>query len=364
VSQYFRTILILVFAAAVAVAYSPATFADKKNNSNSSNSDDKKDKDKDKDNDNDNQRHNSGRKKGDDQKSSGGQQFQNFQQGSSGKQKNNDKQNDNSDKQGGSKNSQPVIINNNINGPQGGQFPKSIQGQNFQKQPGFNGQKQGNPPQNLQKQNFQFQGAQNKPDWIDKSHHDHKDMKNFVVKFGGPEPFSKKWYNDHPKAWHYDHHDHNDAWKYATAASLVGFLGWEAYHPHNTVVVYQPVPYDTLFVSRPGVIIDPSRGEWMPLGQYTLMLGPNDDSTRMLDLAIDRFGHIRGSYYDMVSGVAHNVAGIVDQRTQYAQWSLESNRQMTFYTPMGEMMQPQGLVYVQLPSGERQQWQLVRMDAG
>ena len=129
-------------------------------------------------------------------------------------------------------------------------------------------------------------------------------------------------------------------------------------------MVYQPVPYDTLFVSRPGVIIDPSRGEWMPLGHYTLMLGPGDDSTRMLDLAVDRFGHIRGSYYDMVSGVAHNVAGIVDPRSQYAQWSLESNRDLTFYTPMGEMMQPQGLVYVQLPSGERQQWQLVRMEGG
>ena len=108
----------------------------------------------------------------------------------------------------------------------------------------------------------------------------------------------------------------------------VGFLGWEAYHTPWPVVVYQPVPYDTLFVSRPGVIIDPSRGEWMPLGQYTLMLGPGDDSTRMLDLAVDRFGHIRGSYYDMVSGVSHNVAGIVDPRSQYAQWSLESNRQL------------------------------------
>ena len=31
---------------------------------------------------------------------------------------------------------------------------------------------------------------------------------------------------------------------------------------------------------------------------------------------------------------------------------------------MGEMMQPQGAVYVQLPSGERQQWQLVRMEGG
>lgn len=102
----------------------------------------------------------------------------------------------------------------------------------------------------------------------------------------------------------------------------------------------------------------------MPLGQFALMLGPGDNSTRMLDLAIDNFGHIRGSYCDMISGASYNVAGIVDQRSQYAQWSLESNRGLTFYTPLGEMMQPQGAVYVQLPSGERQQWQLVRMDGG
>jgi hypothetical protein len=363
VSHLTRLILILALAVSIVTAYSSASFADKKNNSNSSNSDDKDDKDKDKNNQN-NQRRGRDKQKDDNNnnKSNTIQQFQNSQ-GNSNKQKDkdNDKQNSNSDKQGSSKNVQPLIIGN---GPQGGQFQKSNQGQNISKQQFPNGQNQGNAPQNLQKQNIQLQGVQNKPDWIQKSHHDHKDVKNFVVKFGGPEPFSNKWYKDHPKAWHYDHHDHNDGWKIATAATVVGFLGWEAYQNRGPVVVYQPVPYDTLFVSRPGVIIDPSRGEWMPLGQYTLMLGPGDDSTRMLDLAVDRFGHIRGSYYDMVSGVAHNVAGIVDPRSQYAQWSLESNRGLTFYTPMGEMMQPQGLVYVQLPSGERQQWQMVRMEGG
>src|SRR5215213_4568086 len=340
-SKRIRSFLILTLATSIVVAYSPATLAEKKNN-NSSNAEDNKDKDKDKDKDNQsNQRRGRDRQKDDGNKSNTIQQFQNSQ-GTSNKQKDKDKQDS-------SKN--PVIINN---GPQGSQFQKIPQGQNFQKQQFPKGQKPNNAPQNVQ-----LSSVQNKPDWMKKSHHDHKEVKNFVVKFGGPEPFSNNWYKDHPKVWHHDHHG-NDDWKVVTAAGLVGFLGWEAYHS-RPVVIYQPVPYDVLFVSRPGVIIDPSRGEWMPLGQYTLMLGPDDDSTRMLDLAVDRFGHIRGSYYDMVSGVAHNVAGIVDPRSQYAQWSLESNRQLTFYTPMGEMMQPQGSVYVQLPSGERQQWQLVRM---
>jgi hypothetical protein len=352
VSKHIRSTLILTLAMVVAVAYSPASFAEKKGNSNSSNAEDKKEKDKDKDDQN---RRGRDRQKNDEQKPVVIQQFQKSQQNGSDKKGGSNKQKD--DKQGSSKNQPPLIIGN---GPQNGQVQKFQQGQNLSKQQFPNGQKPGNLQQNGQK----LVDIQNKPDWIKKSHHDHKDVKNFVVKFGGPEPFSSKWYKDHPHTWHYNHHDHDDRWKVVTAAGLVGFLGWESYHAHAPVVIYQPVPYETLFVSRPGVIIDPSRGEWMPLGQYSLMLGPNDDSTRMLDLAIDRFGHIRGSYYDMVSGVAHNVAGIVDQRSQYAQWSLESNRQLTFYTPLGEMMQPTGVVFVQLPSGERQQWQLVRMDGG
>jgi len=344
-STQLRIGLVLVLSAMIVAAYSPASFADKKGNSNSSNSDDKKDKDKDRDNNDQNNGRGRGRNRDDDQKSSS-QQFQ-F----------NPKNNQN--KQGDSNSSQKVIIGS---GQQGNQSSQSQQLQNFSKQQQQfqNNSKQNNFQQNSQK-NVQLQVVPNKPDWITKSH-DKKDVKNYVGKFGGPEPFSKDWYKDHPKAWHH-HHDHDDAWKVVTAAGIIGFLGWEAYHP-RTVVVYQPVPYDALWVSRPGVVIDPTRGDWAPLGRFSLMLGPGDNSTRMLDLSVDRFGHIRGSYYDMISDTSYNVAGIIDQRSQYAQWSLESNRGLTFYTPLGEMMQPQGLVFVQLPSGERQQWQLVRMDSG
>ncbi len=271
--------LILGFAVLVPIAYSPAVFA---KDHSSSNSDDKK-----KDDDQNDQNK---------QKSSS-QSFQKVLQGSQ-------------NKQGKFDSSQ--------------QSNKSPQWQNFQKQPQW---------QNFQKQNGQQQGVQKfngQNNWVQQSHKDHKEINNYVAKFGGPQPFSAQWYKDHPKAWHRSHRDHDDAWKVVTAAGVLGFLGWEVYHPRGPVVVYRPVPYDTLFVTRPGVIIDPSRGDWMPLGTYSLLLGPADYSTRMLDLAVDRFGHIRGSYCDMISGASYNVAGIVDPRTQYAQWSLESNRQLTF----------------------------------
>ena len=316
--------------------------------------DDKKDKDKSKDKEKDKgdqNNHGQGRErqKSDDKVSNAVQQFQNSQQGGSNKQSNSDsqqnksgkqqnssnKQKDGSDKQGSSKNSQPVIINN---GPQNGQLQNSPPFQNIQKQQQQNNQKTNNPPPNFQQQfnKDKWQNQNNKDKWQHHSHKDHKELHKWVDNFGGPKPFSSKWYKDHPKAWHH-HHNHGDDWKVVTAAGVVGFLGWQAYQNRGPVIVYEPVPYDTLFVSRPGVVIDPNRGEWMPLGVFSLMVGPGDANTRMLDLAVDRFGHIRGSYYDMISGASYNVAGITDQRTQYAQWSLESNRQLTFFTPIGEI---------------------------
>jgi hypothetical protein len=357
-----HSVLVLALATVVAVVYSPASFAEKKDKSDSSSSDDKKDKDKDKDKDkSDNQRRSSNRQKSDDQKTSSAvQQFQKPQQGSSDKQKTSDTKKSGSDKQSMSKGSQSLIINKD---QQNNQVQKSSQFQNLQKQQLPNNQKPNNLPPNLQQQisKDKWQDQNNKNKWQKQSHKDHKELHKWVDNFGGPKPFSDKWYKDHPKAWHHHHHDHDD-WKYITAAGLVGFLGWQAYHSQGPVVVYQPVGYDRLFVNRPGIIIDPNRGEWRPLGVYSLMVGPGDESTRMLDLTVDRFGNIRGSYYDMIADSSYNVAGIIDARTQYAQWSLESNRQLTFYTPIGEMMQPQGYVNVQLPSGQRQQWQIVRME--
>jgi len=347
VNHFLRSGLIVALSLSAGLAYLPSAVAKKDHSS-----DEKKEKDKDQ---NDQPK----------QKSNNQQQFFQNSQQSSNSQKSQSSSKSKKEKSdnvqhitgGQPQNNQPQDNN------QSQTFQKQFQSQNFQKQQ----QPQGNQKQwpNFQKQNNQQQNLQqsnNKNKWQNKSHKDHKELKNFVVQFGGPQPFSDKWYKDHPHAWHHRHHDHDDAWKVVTAAGVLGFLGWEVYHPRNTVVIYEPVSYDRLFVSEPGIVIDPSRGDWMPLGVYSLMLGPDDASTRMLDLAIDRHGHIRGSYYDMISGASYNVAGVIDARTQYAQWSLESNRQLTFYTPLNELMQPQGIVTVRLPSGQRQEWQLVRME--
>ena len=273
-------------------------------------------------NNNNNQNNNRrNRNRDDDEKNSDAQQFQQFFQGG----------------QNNSGNSQQ-FRRNNQQGSQGGQqFQQFIQG-------GQNGQ--GN---NWQTQKFSR----------------HNDLQNWVIGFnGGPRPFSNDWYNNHPQAWKHQHHD-DDAWQIATAAGVVGWLGWQANRPYNnTVYVYDPVPVQTVIVGgQPTVVLDPAApGEWMTLGTYSLMTGAGDPGTRILQLSVDKQGNIRGSYYDMITNATHNVIGVIDKNTQQVRWTLDTNRQLTFVATLDQLTQSQGVVNVKLPGGQVQQWQLVRME--
>ena len=195
-----------------------------------------------KNNQNNNRRN---RNRDDDDKKSDAQQFQQFFQGGQGGQ----------GSQNNSGNSQQFRKSNN---QQGGQ-----NGQQFQQ---FFQNGQGGQGNNWQTQKFSR----------------HNELQKWVVGFnGGPQPFSDDWYNNHPQAWQIKNKNknkNNQAWQIATAAGVFGWLGWQANHPYNnTVYVYDPVPVQTVIVGgQPSVVFDPTQGEWMTLGAYSLMTGAGD----------------------------------------------------------------------------------------
>jgi hypothetical protein len=236
------------------------------------------------------------------------------------------------------------------NTQQGGQFQNSQQFQNSSQLQQFIGGNQGG--QNFQRNNWQSQKFVRR-----------NELNSWVIGFnGGPQPFSNAWYKNHPQAWH--HHNDNDAWQIATTAAVFGWLGWQANRPYNnTTIIYEPVPVDTIVVAgEPNTVADAVPGEWMTLGVYSLMTAPGDTGTRMLQLSVDKRGHIRGSYYDMIANATYNVVGIIDKNTQQVRWTLDNNRQLTFVATLDQLTQSQGVVNVKLPGGQVQQWQLVRME--
>ena len=58
-----------------------------------------------------------------------------------------------------------------------------------------------------------------------------------------------------------------------------------------------------------------------------------EPTSRYLQLAVNRQGELRGVYYDEISGSSQNLSGQIDQSTQRATWSLDSNQETTFRAP-------------------------------
>jgi hypothetical protein len=171
---------------------------------------------------------------------------------------------------------------------------------------------------------------------------------NWAKVFGsGKQPFSREWYDEHPKAWRHEEHDHDDVWVTATLPGVYSWLGWG---------------------NAPGVRIGTQPGvdlsrfhDFYPLGVYSLMSGPGDMGTRIVQLSIDRHGHISGNYYDMITDTNSSVSGDVRRDSQRVYWYVNKNRSIRFRASLNRLLQPYGTVVVQMPGGE-QDWQFVRLE--
>ena len=272
---------------------------------------------------------------------------------------NNDDDDENSSGNQGNRKSKSGNQSNDSDGNQFQQFfpgGQSGQGQNNQSQNAQSqfrrSNQQGNFQNNQQFQNWQQNnqsslkiGAWNAGKW--QGTHD---VKKWTQTFSGnPQPFSSKWYKDHPKAWKYDNNQVN-FWVGGSLPGVYNWLGWGNV-PQQYRVYYGNVPqYNRSHY-----------GEWYPLGVYSLMSSPGDPGTRIVQLAVDEHGHISGNYYDMITSANYSLSGDIRQQSQQVSWWLNKNQFVRFRANLYELLQPYGMLTVQLPGGE-QQWQFVRLE--
>ena len=177
------------------------------------------------------------------------------------------------------------------------------------------------------------------------------DVEKWTQAFGGnQQPFSSQWYNDHPKAWKHDNNK-TSIWIGGTLPGVYSWLNW------GNV----PQQYRAYYGNNVPQFDRSHYGEWYPLGVYSLMTGPGDPGTRMVQLAVDQHGHIAGNYYDMITNSNYSLSGDIRQQSQRVSWSLNKNQAVRFRASLYQLLQPYGPVTVQLPGGE-QQWQFVRLE--
>jgi hypothetical protein len=228
-----------------------------------------------------------------------------------------------------------------------------------------------------------FQGAQGKfslyngkpqPKWKTRNGEFPQNAQNAVSHFqNGPQPFTAEWYADHPAAWQ-STHPHADAWAAATATGVAAWLGWAAYPAndgdgtYNTTVVYEQAPAeeteaepaaDDEVLADQAAISQEDANDWLALGVYSVLSNSGEPAARLLQLSVNRQGELRGVYYDTISNNSQNLSGQIDQSTQVAQWSIDSNAQTTFRANLSQLTQPNGAIQVNQPGGG-QQWRIAR----
>jgi hypothetical protein len=225
------------------------------------------------------------------------------------------------------------------------------QGQSGQGQGGSNQFRRSN--QQGQFQGQQFQGNQNGltiGGWNAGKWQGTHDVKKWTQAFGGNQQlFSSQWYKDHPKAWKYDNNQAN-IWVTASMPGVYSWLGWGNVPPQYQGNYGNVQQFDHSHY-----------GEWYPIGVYSLMAGPGDMGTRIVQLVVDRHGHIAGNYYDMITNSNYSISGDIKQQSQQVYWTLNKNQFVRFRAHISQLLQPYGTLTVQLPGGE-QQWQFVRLE--
>jgi hypothetical protein len=175
---------------------------------------------------------------------------------------------------------------------------------------------------------------------------------NWAKVFGNNHQlFSSQWYKDHPQAWKYNNNKAN-VWVVATVPGVYSWLGWGSV----------PQQYRVEF-GRVEQQFDHSHyGDWYPLGVYSLMSGEDDLGSRIIQLAVDRHGHIAGNYFDMIANSDHGISGDISRQSQRAEFWLNRNPNVRFRTSIFQLLQqPYGSITVRLPGGE-QRWQFVRLE--
>jgi hypothetical protein len=169
--------------------------------------------------------------------------------------------------------------------------------------------------------------------------------------FGGKQKlFSSQWYKDHPQAFKYNN-DKANVWVVASVPGIYSWLGWGAV-PQQYAVGYGPSErFDASIY-----------GEWYPLGVYSLMSGGDDMGTRVVQLAVDRHGHLSGNYYDMITNDDKSLSGEIDRQSQRVTFWLNRNPNVHFHASVYRLLQqPYGTITVHLPGAE-QRWQFVRLE--
>jgi uncharacterized protein (TIGR03000 family) len=195
--------------------------------------------------------------------------------------------------------------------------------------------------------------------------------------------FTPTWCAAHPLAWTAPGWALATAWDPVGWASLASFCSIPAepvdYDDGNTIVYQGPNVYvngddvgttqqyseQASSLAAQGQTATPApESKWESLGVFALAQGNEQNSSAVVQLALDQAGTIRGNYYDDLMGTTTAIDGQVDKATQRACWTIGTKKEPVFDAGIYNLTKSETPVLVHFADGKTQQWLLVRLNQG
>ena len=103
--------------------------------------------------------------------------------------------------------------------------------------------------------------------------------------------------------------------------------------------------------------------EWQSLGVWAMVQGEQTDSNKILQLAVNKDGVIRGNHYDALTETTLPIQGSIDKKTQRAAWTVGDNDEVVYETAAYNLTQEETEMLIHFNKDSTQQWSLVRLEA-
>jgi len=200
--------------------------------------------------------------------------------------------------------------------------------------------------------------------------------------FGYYGAFAPNWYARYPNAWYARGWGAGAAWNYATWPALAAYTSFPdtlAYYDYGTSVVYQGndvyingdnAGTQEAYAQQATAIAEAGRaakvttdGNWMSLGVFGMLKSEQQqNATDIFQLAINKDGVIRGTYYNATSDTTQTVYGCVGTKSERAAWTVGDQKTPVYEAGIANLTKPETTMLVHFGKGNTQQYTLVRMD--
>lgn len=183
----------------------------------------------------------------------------------------------------------------------------------------------------------------------------------------GAQPFTAEWYKDHPNAFQAQY-PHADAFAASSRNDLNAFLAvpvgttgvYTSTTTSGTEAVAEPTTEEVGELAAHGDQPVADDSEWMQIGVYALLQGNQTDAARMIQLAVNKDGVLRGSHYDLLSDETQTIQGAIDKKTQLAAWTIGEAGQVVFQSTLDGLTQEKSKATAYFPNGKSGSWLLAQ----